>query len=159
MKDTASAASRLETFLRLSLIEGFTNPSMVRQVRPAVITDASKTGSEVTYTLRSGEVAPNVGAVVTVSGMDDDTFNLSSAVVDSRTATTFVVSSRYHGTAERSPTRLRWPPNPRRSSVRPSFHGVSSGSDGSAFGPMAPGLTQKSCAAAGPPAKIGRAHV
>jgi len=81
----------------VALIEGFTNPAQVRLRRPAVVHHASRSGSAYTYTLANDEIAPEAGAVVTITGMDDPAFDISNAVVDARSGTSFTVSTRYPG--------------------------------------------------------------
>ncbi|MEI6404786.1 MAG: peroxidase family protein [Actinomycetes bacterium] len=71
----------------VSLITAFTNPAQARLVRPAAIASASGSsdGSSVTYTMVTDEIAPNVGSVVSVSGMTNSQFNILSGVVSART--------------------------------------------------------------------------
>lgn len=83
----------------VSLVEGFTNPAQVRLRRPVVITNASRSGSTYSYSIASGETAPPVGAIVTISGMDDAAYNISSAVVATSNSTSFSVSTRFPGGA------------------------------------------------------------
>ena len=87
----------------VNLITGFTNPAQARLPRPMVLDSASWSGSNITFTMASGETAPQVGEIVSTSGMsfniptNTDIFNINSAVVASRTDTTFTVSTYYPG--------------------------------------------------------------
>ena len=81
----------------VSLITGFTNPAQSRLPRPMIIDSASWSGSTFTFTMKSGETAPQVGDIVSTSGMLSFDFDLNSAVVSSRTDSTFTVSTYYPG--------------------------------------------------------------
>ena len=87
----------------VNLITGFTNPAQARLPRPMILDSASWSGSNITFTMAKGETAPQVGEIVSTSGMafnvptNSDSFNINSAVVASRTDTTFTVSTYYPG--------------------------------------------------------------
>lgn len=88
----------------VSLVTGFTTPALTRLKRPAVIASAtSNSTSSITYTVASNETTPKVGAIVTVTGLEAASFNVSNAVVDSRAGNTFTVSSRYSGGSQSTP--------------------------------------------------------
>ena len=81
----------------VSLITGFTNPAQSRLPRPMILDSASWSGSTFTFNMKTGEVAPQVGDIVSTSGMLNFDFDLNSAVVSSRTDTSFTVSTYYPG--------------------------------------------------------------
>ncbi|MEI6109085.1 MAG: peroxidase family protein, partial [Actinomycetes bacterium] len=79
----------------VSLISGFTNPPQARLQRPMTVASASSNGTTVTYTLAANETAPNVGSIVAIQGMNVTAFNLTNAVVATRSTSTFTVSQQY----------------------------------------------------------------
>ena len=87
----------------VSLLDAFTNPSLARMRKPAMVDSGSYAGTypngTVTYTLALGAVAPNDGDVVTVSYMDNSGFNIVDGVVKNSTSngidSTFEISQRY----------------------------------------------------------------
>ncbi|MFM6980383.1 MAG: peroxidase family protein [Micrococcales bacterium] len=92
----------------VSLIDGFTNPSQGRLQRPMTVLSASQTGSSITYTLKSGETAPLVGQIVSVTNLTNAALNVANAIVASRdsAAGTFTVNSYYAGGASASATSI-----------------------------------------------------
>ena len=61
----------------VSLITAFTNPVQALMKRPAIIASATFAASKktpttgtITYTLQTGETAPAVGSIVTISNLD-----------------------------------------------------------------------------------------
>ena len=86
----------------LSLIDAFTSPVQYQSVRPAGIASASYAGGIYTYRLQAGEprsLLPQQGAVVSVRGLTDNSFNLENLVVDSQDSQTpsFTASTYYLG--------------------------------------------------------------
>jgi hypothetical protein len=84
----------------VSLIAGFTNPAQGRLQRPMTVLSALHDGTTIVYTLKSGETAPQVGSVVSVTGLDstdDSAVNVSNAIVDSVNGQTFTVSTHFAG--------------------------------------------------------------
>jgi hypothetical protein len=79
----------------VSLITAFTNPSQVRLVRPAFLSDATYSGGVITYHLNSGEVAPPAGSIVSISNLVNAGFNIQDAVVASTTPGAFTVSQNF----------------------------------------------------------------
>ncbi len=98
----------------VTLLQAFTNPAQVRLVKPAIIESAAAstvdTTTSIIYTLKAGEAAPAVGAVVSIENMANSAFNILNAVVDSYDTTsaqaTFTIHSYYAGGASISPTDL-----------------------------------------------------
>ncbi|CAB4338762.1 MAG: hypothetical protein F2839_04150 [Actinobacteria bacterium] len=90
----------------VSLLTGFTNPAQARLVSPVTVSSATKTGSNVVYTVPTGVTPPTVGEIVTIAGLDNPELNLVNALVDSRTAHSFTVSSKYEGGASGEATTL-----------------------------------------------------
>ena len=84
----------------VSLIAGFTNPAQGRLQRPMTVLSALHDGTSIVYTLKSGETVPQVGSVVSVTGLDstdDSAVNVNNAIVDSVDGQTFTVSTHYAG--------------------------------------------------------------
>ena len=90
----------------VALLNGFTNPVQARMPRPMILKTAAWSGSDFVFTMNTGETPPKVGQIVTTSEMDNSDFNLNSAVVRARTATTFTVSTYYPGGASASAVAL-----------------------------------------------------
>jgi|GEM_PF-1607535 len=105
----------------VNLITGFTNPAQARLPRPMVVESATWSGSNFTFKMASGETAPQVGEIVSTSGMsfniptNTDSFNINSAVVASRTDTTFTVSTYYPGGSASGAVALPTAPSPQSS--------------------------------------------
>ncbi len=88
----------------VSLINAFTNPVQALMNRPAVIASAAYStdiahgsNGSIKYTLSSGEVAPHVGAIVSISNMADSHYNVVDAVVEAADSTSFTIASYYNG--------------------------------------------------------------
>ena len=89
----------------VSLISGFTNPAQARLPRPMILDTASWSGTDITFTMKTGETPPRVGEIVSTSGMsydiatNSDAFNINSGVVSASTGNTFTISTYYPGGA------------------------------------------------------------
>ncbi len=81
----------------VSLITGFTNPPQARLQRPMTVASATYSAGAATYTMAAGETPPKATSIVSIQGMADPAYNLTSAVVDSSTSNTFTVSTQFAG--------------------------------------------------------------
>ena len=90
----------------VSLVTAFTNPSQARLPRPIIVSSATATNAnKITYTVASGEKVPDVGSVVSISGLGASstgaTMNIRNGVVlnPHQGSLTFQIATYYNGTS------------------------------------------------------------